>query len=54
LLQAAGFSGMDLCWFSLDEEERLMTKALVTTQWVADNLDNPAVRIVEVSVETSL
>jgi thiosulfate/3-mercaptopyruvate sulfurtransferase len=31
-----------------------MTKALVTTQWVADNLDNPAVRIVEVSVETSL
>jgi thiosulfate/3-mercaptopyruvate sulfurtransferase len=31
-----------------------MTKALVTTQWVADNLNNPVVRIVEVSVETSL
>jgi thiosulfate/3-mercaptopyruvate sulfurtransferase len=31
-----------------------MTKALVTTQWVADNLTNPSVRIVEVSVETSL
>lgn len=31
-----------------------MTNALVTTQWVADNLDNPAVRLVEVSVETSL
>lgn len=31
-----------------------MTKALVSTQWVAENLTNPAVRIVEVSVETSL
>jgi thiosulfate/3-mercaptopyruvate sulfurtransferase len=31
-----------------------MTQALVTTQWVADNLNNPAVRIVEISVETSL
>jgi thiosulfate/3-mercaptopyruvate sulfurtransferase len=30
------------------------TKALVTTDWVAENLDNPAIRIVEVSVETSL
>jgi len=31
-----------------------MNPILVTTQWVADNLDNPAIRIVEVSVETSL
>jgi thiosulfate/3-mercaptopyruvate sulfurtransferase len=31
-----------------------MTEALVTTQWVADNLDNPAIRIAEISVETSL
>lgn len=31
-----------------------MTDALVTTQWAADNLDNPNIRIVEVSVETSL
>jgi thiosulfate/3-mercaptopyruvate sulfurtransferase len=31
-----------------------MTKALVTTQWVAEHLRDTAVRIVEVSVETSL
>ncbi len=31
-----------------------MTKALVTTQWVADHLNDPNIRIVEVSVETSL
>src|SRR4051812_32404968 len=31
-----------------------MTTALVTTQWVANNLTNPAVHIAEVSVETSL
>jgi len=31
-----------------------MTQALVTTQWVADNLKNSNIRIVEVSVETSL
>jgi thiosulfate/3-mercaptopyruvate sulfurtransferase len=31
-----------------------MTAPLVSTQWVADNLTNPGVRIVEVSVETSL
>ena len=31
-----------------------MTKALVTTQWVADHLNDSAIRIVEVSVETSL
>jgi thiosulfate/3-mercaptopyruvate sulfurtransferase len=31
-----------------------MTAALVSTQWVTDNLKNPAVRLVEVSVETSL
>lgn len=29
-------------------------QALVTTQFVAENLDNPAIRIAEVSVETSL
>jgi len=28
--------------------------ALVSTQWVADNVNNPNIRIVEVSVETSL
>jgi thiosulfate/3-mercaptopyruvate sulfurtransferase len=32
----------------------MQTQALVTTQWVAEHLDNPAIRIVEVSVETSL
>jgi thiosulfate/3-mercaptopyruvate sulfurtransferase len=31
-----------------------MTEALVTTQWVADHLNDPGVKIVEVSVETSL
>jgi thiosulfate/3-mercaptopyruvate sulfurtransferase len=31
-----------------------MEQPLVTTQWVAENLKNPAIRIVEVSVETSL
>jgi thiosulfate/3-mercaptopyruvate sulfurtransferase len=31
-----------------------MTQALVTTQWVADHLIDPAVRIAEVSVDTSL
>lgn len=31
-----------------------MTQALVSTQWVADHLHNPRVRIVEVSVDTSL
>jgi len=31
-----------------------MTNALVSTQWVADNLSSPRVRIAEVSVETSL
>jgi thiosulfate/3-mercaptopyruvate sulfurtransferase len=31
-----------------------MTQALVTTQWVADHLNDPKVRIVEVSVDTSL
>jgi thiosulfate/3-mercaptopyruvate sulfurtransferase len=31
-----------------------MTPALVNTQWVADNLKNPAIRLVEVSVDTSL
>ena len=31
-----------------------MTTALVSTQWVADNLSSPRVRIAEVSVETSL
>jgi thiosulfate/3-mercaptopyruvate sulfurtransferase len=34
--------------------EANMNKALVSTQWVADHLHDPAVRIVEVSVETSL
>src|SRR5258707_14043480 len=28
--------------------------ALVSTQWVADNVNNPNIRIVEVSIETSL
>lgn len=32
----------------------MKTQALVTTQWVADHLDNPNIRLVEVSVETSL
>jgi thiosulfate/3-mercaptopyruvate sulfurtransferase len=32
----------------------MATPALVTTQWVSDNLTNPNVRIAEVSVETSL
>jgi thiosulfate/3-mercaptopyruvate sulfurtransferase len=31
-----------------------MTQALVTTQWVADHLIDPAVRVAEVSVDTSL
>jgi thiosulfate/3-mercaptopyruvate sulfurtransferase len=31
-----------------------MTQALVTTQWVADHLHDPSIRVVEVSVETSL
>jgi thiosulfate/3-mercaptopyruvate sulfurtransferase len=39
---------------SFETREDIMTQALVTTQWVANNLSNPEVRIVEVSVETSL
>jgi thiosulfate/3-mercaptopyruvate sulfurtransferase len=31
-----------------------MKSALVTTQWVADHLHDPAIRLVEISVETSL
>ncbi len=31
-----------------------MKPALVTTQWAAENLQNPAVRLAEISVETSL
>jgi thiosulfate/3-mercaptopyruvate sulfurtransferase len=31
-----------------------MKPVLVTTQWVKDNLSNPSIRIVEISVETSL
>lgn len=31
-----------------------MRPALVTTQWVSENLDDPDIRIVEISVETSL
>lgn len=31
-----------------------MTKALITTQWVADHLNDTNLRLVEVSVETSL
>jgi thiosulfate/3-mercaptopyruvate sulfurtransferase len=38
----------------LKEEWIMKTQALVTTQWVADNLENPAIRLAEVSVETSL
>jgi thiosulfate/3-mercaptopyruvate sulfurtransferase len=37
---------------SLGEDK--MTSALVTTQWVADHLNDPNTRMVEVSVETSL
>jgi thiosulfate/3-mercaptopyruvate sulfurtransferase len=39
---------------SFETREDIMTQALVTTQWVANNQNNPEVRIVEVSVETSL
>src|SRR5690606_18260628 len=34
--------------------EEIMKPTLVTTQWVEANLHNPAVRIAEISVETSL
>jgi thiosulfate/3-mercaptopyruvate sulfurtransferase len=38
----------------LPSKENIVTEALVTTQWVAENLKNPSIRIVEVSVETGL
>src|SRR3712207_744776 len=31
-----------------------MTQALVSTEWVSQNLNQPGIRLVEVSVETSL
>ena len=28
-------------------------EALVTAEWVADNIDNPTIRLIEVDVDTS-